>query len=88
MLWSPFHLKPCLTHKLPHHETERQQSVNNIWSCILGNQGFMQMNQLITEQLTAFIAKIQRITGKTRIPKKLMSEIAKHAKRDYWLSKT
>jgi len=57
MLWPPFHSKQCLTHKSPHHETVRQWSVNNIWSYILGNQGFTQMNQLITELLTAFIAK-------------------------------
>jgi len=57
MLWQPFHLKQCMTHKLPHHETERQWSINNIWSCILGNQGFTKMNQLITELLTAFITK-------------------------------
>jgi len=50
-------LKQCLTHKLPYYETERQRSVNNIWSCILGNEGFMPMNQLTTALLTAFIAK-------------------------------
>jgi len=42
---------------LPHHETECQQSINNIWFSILGNQGFTQINELITELLTAFIAK-------------------------------
>jgi len=57
MLWPPFHLKQCMTHKLPHHETEHQRSINNIWSCILGHQGFTRMNQLITELLTAFVAK-------------------------------
>jgi len=55
MLWQPFHLKQCMTHKLPHHGTEHQWSVNDIWSCILGNQGITWMNQLITEQLTSFI---------------------------------
>jgi len=57
MLWQPFHLKQCMTHKWTHHETERQRSINNIWSCILGNQGFTQMNQLITELLTSVKAK-------------------------------
>src|ERR1700682_5817025 len=46
-----------MTHTSPHHVTERQQSVNNIWSCILGNQGFVRMNALITELLTASMAK-------------------------------
>jgi len=53
----PLHLKQCIAHTLPHHETQRQHSVNNIWSCILGNQGFVRMNALITELLTASMAK-------------------------------
>jgi len=57
MLRSPFHLNQSLTHNLPHPETERQRSVKNIEWCIMGNQGFTWMNQLITELLTAFIAK-------------------------------
>jgi len=57
MLWQPFHLKQRMTHELPHHETERQRSVENIGSCILGNRGFTWMNQLITELSTALIAK-------------------------------
>ena len=46
-----------MTHTLPHHETESQRSINNIWSCILDNLGFALINELITELLTAFIAK-------------------------------
>jgi len=46
-----------MTHTLPHHETECQRSVNNIWSCILGNQGFLRIGAPITEQLTTSIAK-------------------------------
>ena len=57
MLWQPFHLEQCMTHRLPHDETERQYCDNHIWSCILGNQGFVRMNALITELLTASIAK-------------------------------
>jgi len=57
MSWQPFHLKQCMTRTLPHHETEHQLSVNNIWSSILGNQGFTGINELITELLTAFIVK-------------------------------
>jgi hypothetical protein len=53
----PFHLKQRMTHTLPHPVTERQQSVNNIWSYILGNQGIVRINALITELLTASMAK-------------------------------
>ena len=42
---------------LPHHETECQRSVNNVWSCMLGSQGFARINELITELLTAFLSK-------------------------------
>jgi len=57
MLRQPFRLKQRIAHTLPYHETDRQQRVNNIWSCILGNQGFVRMNTLITELLTASMAK-------------------------------
>jgi len=57
MSWQPFHLKQCMTHMLPHHATERQRSVNKIWSCILRNQGFVRIQELIPEILTASIAK-------------------------------
>jgi hypothetical protein len=46
-----------MTDTLPHHETDQQRSVNNIWSCILGIQGFAWINELTTELLAAFIAK-------------------------------
>jgi len=46
-----------MIHTLPHHETKCQLSLNNIWSFILGNQGFSWINELITELLTAFIDK-------------------------------
>jgi len=42
---------------LPHHETERQRSINNIWSCILGNQGFLRIGAPMTELLTTSLAK-------------------------------
>jgi len=57
MAWQPFHLKQCKTHTLPHHATEHQWSVNNIRFCILSNQGFVRIKELITELLTASIAK-------------------------------
>jgi len=52
-LWVPFQLKQRMTHTLPHHETERQWSVNHIWFCILGNEGFVSIGALIAELLSA-----------------------------------
>jgi len=46
-----------MTHTLPHHETECQWSVNSIWSCILGNQGFLRIGAPITKLLTTSLAK-------------------------------
>ena len=46
-----------MTYTLPHHETERQWSVNNIWSCILGKQGVLRIGAPITELLTTSLAK-------------------------------
>jgi len=55
--WWPFQAKQCMTPTLPHQENECQQSVNNFWLCILGNQGIMRIFELITELLNAFIGK-------------------------------
>jgi hypothetical protein len=57
MSLQPFHLKQYMTHTLPHHETECQRSVNTIWSCMLGNQRFVQIYELITKLMSAFITK-------------------------------
>jgi len=57
MSQQPVYLKHNMTHMLPHHDTECQQSINTIWSYIVGNEGFAQMNELITELLNVFIAK-------------------------------
>jgi hypothetical protein len=46
-----------MTHTLHHHETESQLSVDEIWSCILGNQGFLRIGAPITELLTTSLAK-------------------------------
>ena len=46
-----------MTHTLPHLETKRQRSVNNILSCILGNQGFLCIGAPITKLLTTSLAK-------------------------------
>jgi len=69
MSWQPFHLKQCKTHTLPHHATERQRSINHIWSCILYNQGFVRIKELITELLTASIAKNAMYKRKTTYSK-------------------
>jgi len=57
MSQEPFHLEQRITHTLPYHETARQQSVSNLWSCILGNQGLVRMNALIPALLTTSMAK-------------------------------
>jgi len=69
MSWQPFHWKKCKTHTLPHHATERQRSVNNISYCILCNQGFVRINELITELLTAYVAKNATYKRKHRYSK-------------------
>jgi len=42
---------------LPHHEIDRQWSVNNFDSCIFGSQGIARIIEYITELLTAVIGK-------------------------------
>jgi len=44
-----------MTYTLPHHETAHQRRVNNIWSCILGNQGIALIQELITTPMTSII---------------------------------
>jgi len=44
-----------MTSRLPDHENKRQQSVNNCWSCMMGNQGIAPILQLITEPLTPLL---------------------------------
>jgi len=53
--WQPSVAKTTATGGLLHSENERQQSVNNVWSCILGNQGIAQIFKHLTEQSTALI---------------------------------
>jgi len=60
MSWQSFRPKQCsMTCALAHHETECQLSSNNFWSCILGNPGIAQIQELITELLTAFLTRIR-----------------------------
>jgi len=47
---------------MPHHENERQQSVNDFWSCIMGNLGGDRLHIVINWLLTAFIGKSESET--------------------------
>jgi len=53
--WQPLAAKTAATHSLLHPENERQQRVNNFWSCIIGNQGIVWIFEHIKELLTTFI---------------------------------
>jgi len=55
--WQPLGAKTTATHSLPHPENLRQWTVNNFWSCMLGNQAIARILEHITEQLTALIGK-------------------------------
>jgi len=44
-----------VTQLLAHSDNERQLSVNNFWSCILGNQGVTWMYEFITVLFTASV---------------------------------
>jgi len=55
--WLPSKSMIIVSGSLPHPGNERQWSVNNIQSCILGNQGFLRIGAPITEQLTTSLAK-------------------------------
>ena len=44
-----------MTYTLPHHENKQQLHINNVSSCILGNQPIARLLELITEPLTALI---------------------------------
>jgi len=55
--WEPVWAKTTATRFLPHPENECQWSVNNFWSCILGNQGIAWILEHITEVLTPMLGK-------------------------------
>jgi len=57
-------VKKKATRSLPHSENERQLSVNNFWSWILGNQGIARMYELITVLLTTLV--LPNITHKRK----------------------
>jgi len=56
---------------LSHSENQRQLSVNNFWSCILGNQGIVWMYKLITVLLNTLV-----LLNITHIRKNIDSKIA------------
>jgi len=53
--WLPFLAKIIATCSLSHFENEHQRSVNDFWSCILGNQNADRLQTVITELLAAII---------------------------------
>jgi len=52
-----FIIKKIETHSLPHHENERQQSINDVWCCILANLSGDWLQTFINELLPTFIGK-------------------------------
>jgi len=64
------------TRSLPHSDNEHQLSVNNCWSCILGNQVIVQMSEFITVLLTAFV-----LLNRTHKRKNIVYKIANVATR-------
>jgi len=42
---------------MPHHENERQRTINNFWSCVLGNDTSGRVYSITNEFLAAFIGK-------------------------------
>jgi len=59
MLWLA---KIIAKRALPHLENERQQSVIDIWSCVLGNQNASRLQTVIKELLAAFTGEPDRDT--------------------------
>jgi len=47
---------------MPHHENERQLSVNDCWSCIMGNLERDRLHIAINRLLAAFIGKSENET--------------------------
>ena len=45
---------------LPHHENERQQSVNNFGSCIIGNMSGAWSKVSINKDMAAFMGRSMR----------------------------
>ena len=77
--------KQCMRSLLPYHENERQWSVNSFWSCILGEQGIIQIFKLITELSTALICRSTTYTMKNMDSKIVDIANCTKCKSVYWM---
>jgi hypothetical protein len=66
MHWLPLKSTCTYTHAVPHAENVRQRSVNDCWSCILGNLEGYRYHSAIKTVLATFIAKRKRKTLHTQ----------------------
>ena len=57
MYWQPLYSKQIETRSVPHPGNDCQQSVNDFWSCILGNLSGDWLQIFIKEVLAIFIGK-------------------------------
>ena len=57
MYWQPLYSEQVERRSLPHPENERQSSVNNLWSCILGNLCGAWSHASINKWLAAIMSK-------------------------------
>jgi hypothetical protein len=55
--WPPLSYKEVATCSLPHPENEHQQSVNDFWFCIIGNQSCEWLWAFINGVLAAFVGQ-------------------------------
>jgi len=53
--WLPLEAREKVKSSLAYNENERPRSVNNLWSCILGNLGDDRLDIVIYKVLDAFI---------------------------------
>jgi hypothetical protein len=70
---------------LPHHENDRQRSVNNIWSCILGTKGIGWIFEPITELLTSLMGKNYKYTRNNKDVKIINTVICNTGTQWYWM---
>jgi len=57
MYWPPWWSKRIETHALPHPQNDCQRSVDDFWSCVLGNETANRLQTAINQFLAAFIGK-------------------------------
>jgi len=55
--WPPVYNKGKATCSLPHHENERQQSINDFWLSIFGNLSCEWLKTLINGALAAYVSQ-------------------------------